>query len=190
MNHVVRRGDTLYRIARLLQVTSATCWPGTASAAAQPSLHPGQVLVASVSRGSCRRDTGYSLGQARADRRSRHRPLDRLGHRPGHAPQGAELALSYANDKFKERVRAAGATAGRAPHPAAGRVTATSRSTRPSSTCGQEWGTLDILVHAVAFAPREALAGSFTRQHLARGLPRGPRISSYSFTALAAARCR
>jgi enoyl-[acyl-carrier protein] reductase I len=27
-----------------------------------------------------------------------------------------------------------------------------------------EWGTLDGLVHAIAFAPREALAGDFSRE--------------------------
>ena len=38
----------------------------------------------------------------------------------------------------------------------------------------QDWGSLDILVHAVAFAPREALAGDFVSQHHARELCRGP----------------
>ena len=39
----------------------------------------------------------------------------------------------------------------------------------------REWGSLDILVHAVAFAPREALTGSFVDNTSPRGLPDGPR---------------
>ena len=35
-----------------------------------------------------------------------------------------------------------------------------------------EWGALDIVVHAVAFAPREALTGTFLEATHARGLPR------------------
>jgi len=47
LTYVVRRGDTLYRIARLLQVTvdDLVAWNSSLSAR---SLHPGQVLVAFV----------------------------------------------------------------------------------------------------------------------------------------------
>jgi len=47
LTYVVRRGDTLYRIARLLQVTvdDLVSWNGSLS---RRSLHPGQVLVAFV----------------------------------------------------------------------------------------------------------------------------------------------
>src|ERR1700683_665894 len=71
--------------------------------------------------------------------------------------QGAELALSYANDKFKERVVPLAAQLG-------------SRLTMPLDVLlddqldaafallAREWGQLDALVHAVAFAPRETLS--------------------------------
>jgi enoyl-[acyl-carrier protein] reductase I len=50
----------------------------------------------------------------------------------------------------------------------------------------REWGSLDILVHAVAFAPREALEGSFT-QTSREAFRIAHDVSSYSFTALARA---
>jgi enoyl-[acyl-carrier protein] reductase I len=48
----------------------------------------------------------------------------------------------------------------------------------------QEWGSLDILVHAVAFAPREALAGSFLDNTSREAFQVAHDISSYSLTAL------
>src|SRR5690348_12284185 len=74
--------------------------------------------------------------------------------------EGAELAFSYVNDKMKERVEPLAHSLG-------------SRLTMPLDVAvdaqidaafdllKREWGHLDILVHAVAFAPREALTGSF-----------------------------
>ena len=76
--------------------------------------------------------------------------------------QGAELAFSYANDTFKERLAPLAASIG-------------SELTMPLdvqfddqidaafAVLKREWGQIDILVHAVAFAPREALAGSSGR---------------------------
>jgi enoyl-[acyl-carrier protein] reductase I len=49
----------------------------------------------------------------------------------------------------------------------------------------REWGQIDILVHAVAFAPREALAGSFTANTSREAFRIAHDVSSYSFTALA-----
>ena len=56
---------------------------------------------------------------------------------------------------------------------------------RPSRCSAREWGQLDILVHAVAFAPREALAGSFTANTSREAFRIAHDVSSYSFTALA-----
>src|SRR6186997_3189353 len=70
--------------------------------------------------------------------------------------EGAELAFSYANDKFKERVQPLAESIG-------------SKLTMPMDVqvdeqigsafdlLKREWGQLDVVVHAVAFAPREAL---------------------------------
>lgn len=97
--------------------------------------------------------------------------------------EGAELAFSYLNDKMKERVEPLAHTLG-------------SRLTMPLDVAvdGQidsafdllrrEWGQLDIVIHAVAFAPREAMTGRFS--HTSREAFRMAHdISSYSLTALA-----
>jgi enoyl-[acyl-carrier protein] reductase I len=100
--------------------------------------------------------------------------------------QGAELAFSYANDKFKERVEPLAASIG-------------SKLLMPLDVqfddqiddcfarIGREWGHLDVLVHAVAFAPREALAGSFLANTSREAFRVAHDVSSYSFTALARA---
>ena len=49
------------------------------------------------------------------------------------------------------------------------------------------WDGFDILVHAVAFAPREALTGSFIDATTREGFRVAHDISSYSLTALARA---
>jgi enoyl-[acyl-carrier protein] reductase I len=49
------------------------------------------------------------------------------------------------------------------------------------------WDAFDILVHAVAFAPREALSGTFIEATSREGFRVAHEISSYSLTALARA---
>lgn len=97
--------------------------------------------------------------------------------------EGATLAFSYVNDKMKERVVPLAESLG-------------SKLTMPldvtndgevDSAFGllkREWGNVDIVIHAVAFAPREALAGRFidTPREAFRV---AHDVSSYSFTALA-----
>jgi enoyl-[acyl-carrier protein] reductase I len=75
--------------------------------------------------------------------------------------QGAQLAFSYANDKFKERVEPLAASIGsKLLMPMD--VQLDEQIDAAFALLAREWGQLDILVHAVAFAPREALAGSYT----------------------------
>jgi enoyl-[acyl-carrier protein] reductase I len=100
--------------------------------------------------------------------------------------QGAELAFSYANDTFKERVVPLADSVG-------------SKLTMPIDVqldeqidaafalIGREWGQLDIVVHAVAFAPREAISGSFSANTTREAFRIAHDVSSYSFTALARA---
>ena len=73
--------------------------------------------------------------------------------------EGAELAFSYANDKFQGACRAAGRSSARLTMPLDVQF-----DDQIDAAFGllPAWGQLDIVVHAVAFAPREALAGSFT----------------------------
>jgi enoyl-[acyl-carrier protein] reductase I len=49
----------------------------------------------------------------------------------------------------------------------------------------REWGQLDIVIHAVAFAPREAIAGGFVESTSREAFRIAHDVSSYSFTALA-----
>lgn len=98
--------------------------------------------------------------------------------------QGAELALSYANDKFRERVVPLGESIGvKLTLPLD--VGSDEQIDAAFETVRREWGALDILVHAVAFAPREALEGGYTQQTSREAFRVAHDISSYSFTALA-----
>ena len=50
-----------------------------------------------------------------------------------------------------------------------------------------EWGALDVIVHSVAFAPREALTGGFVESTTREAFAQAHDVSSYSLTALARA---
>jgi enoyl-[acyl-carrier protein] reductase I len=100
--------------------------------------------------------------------------------------QGAELALSYAGEKFKERVVPLAESIGaRLTMPLD--VTLDSEIDSAFALIAREWGSIDILVHAVAFAPREALEGGFTNSTSREAFRVAHDVSSYSFTALARA---
>ena len=77
------------------------------------------------------------------------------------AREGASLAFTYVNDDLKDRVAKLAAEFG----PVAGaavRRRARRRDRRAvRRRCAREWGGLDGLLHSIAFAPREALAGDF-----------------------------
>jgi enoyl-[acyl-carrier protein] reductase I len=100
--------------------------------------------------------------------------------------QGAELAFSYANDRFRERVEPLAASIGsKLLMPLD--VTVDEQIAAVAARLQQEWGQLDILVHAVAFAPREAIEGSFTANTSREAFRIAHDVSSYSLTALARA---
>jgi enoyl-[acyl-carrier protein] reductase I len=96
--------------------------------------------------------------------------------------EGATLALSYANDKFKERVVPLAQTLGALTLPLD--VSRDEDISAAFAFLAREWGSLDILVHAVAFAPREALAGSFLDNTSREAFQMAHDVSSYSLTAL------
>ena len=100
--------------------------------------------------------------------------------------QGAVLAFSYANDKFKERVAPLAASIGSTLLMPLD-VQVDEQIEAAFARLKLEWGQLDILVHAVAFAPREALEGSFTANTSREAFRIAHEVSSYSFTALARA---
>jgi enoyl-[acyl-carrier protein] reductase I len=96
--------------------------------------------------------------------------------------EGATLALSYANDKFKERVVPLAQTLGALTLPLD--VSRDEDISAAFAFLAREWGSLDILVHAVAFAPREALTGSFLDNTSREAFQMAHDVSSYSLTAL------
>jgi enoyl-[acyl-carrier protein] reductase I len=98
--------------------------------------------------------------------------------------QGAELAFSYANEKFQERVEPLARSIGsKLLMPLD--VQLDEQIDSAFALLKREWGSLDVLVHAVAFAPREALSGGFTASTSREAFRIAHDVSSYSFTALA-----
>jgi enoyl-[acyl-carrier protein] reductase I len=98
--------------------------------------------------------------------------------------EGAELAFSYVNDKMKERVEPLAASLGaRLTMPLD--VTDDAQCDAAFALLKREWGHLDVLVHAVAYAPREALTGTFVNATTREAFRIAHDVSSYSLTALA-----
>jgi enoyl-[acyl-carrier protein] reductase I len=97
--------------------------------------------------------------------------------------EGAELAFTYQGEKLKGRVEPLAQSLG-------------SKITMPMDVNNdadiaagfdllkREWGNLDIVVHAVAYAPREAIAGSFIENTSREAFRIAHDTSSYSLTAL------
>src|SRR6185437_5559490 len=94
--------------------------------------------------------------------------------------EGAELAFSYPNDRLKERVEPLAQSLG-------SRLTMQLDVTADEQLVGafellkREWGSLDILVHAVAYAPTEAIKGSFSANTSREAFRIAHDVSSYSF---------
>lgn len=100
--------------------------------------------------------------------------------------EGASLAFTYQNERLRERIVEYAAKVG-------------SDFTFPCDVANDEeinglftglakrWDSLDIIVHAVAYAPREELEGAYLDVSTREGFRVAHEISSYSFTALAKA---
>src|SRR5207245_11557676 len=98
--------------------------------------------------------------------------------------EGAELAFSYLNDKMKERVEPLAHSLGsRLTLPPD--VTVDAQIDAAFALLKREWGELDIVVHAVAYAPRAALTGPFREATTREGFRIAHDVSSYSLPALA-----
>ena len=98
--------------------------------------------------------------------------------------EGAELAFSYVNDKMKERVEPLAHSIGSSLTMPLD-VTIDGQIDAAYELLKREWGGLDVVVHAVAFAPREALTGTFVAATSREGFRVAHDVSSYSLTALA-----
>jgi len=100
--------------------------------------------------------------------------------------QGAELAFTYQNERFRDRITelAAGFGSDRV-FPCD--VADDAQIAELFSGLGKRWDGLDGLVHAIAFAPREAIAGDFLEGLSREAFRVAHDVSSYSFAALAKA---
>ena len=100
--------------------------------------------------------------------------------------EGAELAFTYQNDKLRGRVEKMAAECD-------------SEITLPCDVASDDeiesvfehlddfWDHLDIIIHSVAFAPRDELTGDYLDNVTREGFRIAHEISSYSFAALAKA---
>jgi enoyl-[acyl-carrier protein] reductase I len=100
--------------------------------------------------------------------------------------EGAELAFTYQNERFRERVTDMAAEFGsKIAVPC--EVTSDAEIASLFEELKKTWGALDGLVHAIAFAPREAIAGDFLEGMSREAFRQAHDISAYSFPALAKA---
>jgi len=100
--------------------------------------------------------------------------------------EGAELAFTYQNERLKDRVEEAAAEFG-SNLVLECDVGIDARIDRVFAELGQHWDGLDVLVHSVGFAPREALQGEFLDNLTRENFAVAHDISSYSLAALAKA---
>lgn len=100
--------------------------------------------------------------------------------------QGAELALTYVGERFKERVTEFAAELGsNIVLPCD--VSEDAQIDAAIEELKTHWDGLDGLVHSIGFAPREAIAGDFLDGLSREGFRIAHDISAYSFPALAKA---
>jgi enoyl-[acyl-carrier protein] reductase I len=100
--------------------------------------------------------------------------------------EGAEIALTYQNERFKERAEDMGRELG-AKLALPCDVTRDEEIGALFEQLKEQWDGLDGLVHALAFAPREAIAGDFLEGVSREAFRQAHDISAYSFPALARA---
>ena len=98
--------------------------------------------------------------------------------------EGATLAFTYVNDELKDRVVKLAAELGGGPVLPCD-VTHDAQIDALFEALKREWGGLDGLLHSIAFAPRESLAGDFLDGLSRQAFGVAHDISSYSFAALA-----
>src|SRR4030095_8798875 len=100
--------------------------------------------------------------------------------------EGAELALSYQGERFKERVSESAAEFGSSLVFDCD-VADDAQIEAMFSGLGEAWPTFDGFVHSIGFAPKEAIAGDFLEGLSREAFKIAHDISSYSFPAMAKA---
>jgi enoyl-[acyl-carrier protein] reductase I len=99
---------------------------------------------------------------------------------------GAELAFSYVGERFKERTIEFGKEFG-SELVFDCDVGEDAQIERLFGQLGEAWPEFDGFVHAIAFAPREAISGDFLEGFSREGFRIAHEISAYSFPAMAKA---
>ncbi|MGO9172525.1 MAG: enoyl-ACP reductase FabI [Rhodomicrobium sp.] len=99
------------------------------------------------------------------------------------ADQGAELAFTYQGEALKKRVEPLAAEVG-VKHVLPCDVTDAASIDATFETLRESWGTLDFVVHAIAYSNKEELDGRYV-DTTAENFSNTLLISCYSFTAIA-----
>jgi len=100
--------------------------------------------------------------------------------------EGAEIALTYPNERFKERVEKLGSkwnTVATLPCD----VSSDDEITNLFAELSKTWDSVDVIIHSVAFAPADQLEGDYAEVLNREGFKIAHDISSYSFGAIAQA---
>jgi enoyl-[acyl-carrier protein] reductase I len=100
--------------------------------------------------------------------------------------QGAELAFTHQVAKHEDRVKKLAANFN-SDIVLPCDVSEDDQITNLFTLLKKHWGTFDILVHSIAFVPKDALSGDFVENTTRENFKIAHDISSYSFTALAKA---
>ena len=100
--------------------------------------------------------------------------------------EGAELAFTYVGDRFKDRITDFAAEFG-SKLVFDCDVSSDEQIEALFADLGKSWSQLDGLVHAIGFAPREAIAGEFLDGLTRENYRIAHDISAYSFPAMAKA---
>lgn len=99
---------------------------------------------------------------------------------------GANIALTYQNDRLKDNVLKLGKDWGVETFIPCD-VASDSEITNAYSELSKKWDGIDAVIHAVGFAPREELDGDFLESTTREGFKIAHDVSSYSFIGLAKA---
>jgi len=100
--------------------------------------------------------------------------------------EGAELAFTYQNERLEDRVMKMAAELGSEVTVPCD-VSSDTQIETVFDRLDDYWDGLDIIIHSVAFAPKEELEGDFLDNVTREGFRLSHEISSYSFAALAKA---
>lgn len=115
-----------------------------------------------------------------ANKRSLSWAIAQAAHR-----EGAEIALTYQSDRLKENVEELAPEVG-AKLLLQCEATQEADLTRVFGTLEKEWGSLDFMVHAIAFAKSDELSGEYMKA-TQDGFALAMNVSAYTLTAMARA---